>query len=324
VAPALDSPGGPREAALRLDPERPRQRVRLPVAPEPAPAGPPAARARAPLERCGPDDRFHDYILAEYAPVAPALGKLRALNLLVESFALAGVEREGLALVAAVRAGLGPYRTVWGIKRRHDRDELGWELYFYDFQRAHADLTIPRVSALLAPHLRVAGHEPRPLPWHMFSVEFGVEQLRARAPASLDIYIDMRAYKCEGDALHLENIYTFHDARAEIEEVLHRLRACVHFDPQRDALQRLMPPGLFNCHRICVANKRRSDALYFSRIPVAALRRFLADQRWPAPLQEHLRAHEDALGHLLWDVGLDFHARDGRATPSKSGVYASF
>lgn len=299
-----------------------RQRTRLPVAPAEAPA--PQRLAAAPLERCGPDDRFHDYVLAEYAAVAPALGRLRSLNLLVESFALAGVEREGLAVLTAVRAGLGPFRTVWGIKRHHDTGALGWELYFYDFQRVHADLSVARIAGLLAPHLRLAGEEPRPLPWHMFSVEFGAEQLRAGPAASLDLYIDMRSYKCEAGELRFENIYTFHEARPQIEEILHRLRACVHFDPQRDALQRLMPPQLFNCHKICVANKRHTDALYFSRITTSALARFLADHQWPEPLQTFARGHADELGHLLWDVGLDFQRRDDHATPVKSGIYGSF
>ena len=301
--------------------ERSRQRARLPVANA---ANPAPRRALAPLEACGPDDRFHDYILSEYEPIAPALGKLRSLNVLVESFAIAGVEREGLALLSAVRSGLGPFRTIWGIKRHHAHGGLGWELYFYDFQRAFADLSIARVASILAPHVRVIGREPRPLPWHMFSVELGAAGLLEGAPSAIDIYIDMRSYKCEGDALVFENVYTFHDARAEIEEVLHRLRSCIHFDPSQDALHRLMPPHLFNCKKICVANKRNADAMYFSRIPTPALSRFLRDHQWPDALQDFVRTREDLLGHLLWDVGIDFRAIDGRATTIKSGIYGSF
>ncbi|MRG94999.1 hypothetical protein [Polyangium spumosum] len=304
-----------------MSPERSRQRARLPVTNV---AGPAPRQSLAPLETCGPDDRFHDYILAEYEPIAPALGKLRSLNVLVESFAIAGVEREGLALLSAVRAGLGPFRTVWGIKRHHAHGELGWELYFYDFQRAHADLSIARVAAILAPHLRVTGREPRPLPWHMFSVELGPAGLLEGAPSAIDIYIDMRSYKCVADELVFENVYTFHDARAEIEEVLHRVRSCVHFDPSRDALHRLMPAHLFNCRKICVANKRHADAMYFSRIPTPALSRFLRDHQWPGALQDFVRTRDEALGHLLWDVGIDFRAIDGRATTIKSGIYGSF
>lgn len=304
-----------------MPPERTPKRTRLPVAPA---KGPSPRRALAPLETCGSDDRFHDYVLAEYEPVASFLGKLRSLNVLVESFAMAGVEAEGLALLSAVREGLGPFRTVWGIKHHHETNELGWELYFYDFQRAHADLSIERVSSLLAPHVRVSGREPRPLPWHMFSVEIGPSALKEGAASPIDIYIDMRSYKCDERGLAFENIYTFHDAKAEIEEILHRVRSCIHFDPSRDALHRLMPPHLFNCRKICVANKRRADAMYFSRIPTFALSRFLRDQAWPEGIREFVRTREDELGHLLWDVGIDFQAKDGEATVIKSGIYGSF
>ncbi len=287
-------------------------------------AEPPPRLAKSELERCTAQDRFHDYILSEYEPIAPAVGKLRSLNLLVESFALMGVESQGRAVIDALRTGLGPFRTVWGIKRHRDREELGWELYFYDFDRSHADLSIPHVTELLAPHVHVEGREPRSLPWHMFSVELGREQLLERAPAAVDIYFDMRSYKARGDQLVFENIYTFHDARAEIRDVLHRLRACVHFDARTDRVSRLMPPHLFDCWRICVANKRAADALYFSRIATPSLARFLGEQSWPAALTTWVRGREAELNHLQWCVGLDFRGVDGRATTVKSGVYGTF
>ena len=215
-------------------------------------------------------------------------------------------------------------RAVEDATAEAERAEAAAKEAAAEAERAHADLSIARISELLAPHLQLAGSEPRPLPWHMFSVEFGPQQLRAAATASLDIYIDMRSYKSEAGNLRFENIYTFHEARPQIEEILHRLRACVHFDPKHDALQKLMPPQLFNCHKICVANKRTSDALYFSRVTTSALSKFLADHRWPEPLQTFARDHADDLGHLLWDVGLDFQRRDDHATPIKSGLYGSF
>lgn len=284
---------------------------------------PSPAQATTTHERCEAGDRFFDYVLAEYEPAAPALGKLRSLAVLTESFALMGVEREGLAVVHAVRSALGPFRSVWGIKQRGP-GELGWELYFYDFQRAHADLSVARLVQTLAPHVEVNAREPRPLPWHMFSVELGAPQLKERAPAAVDLYVDMRSYKCVGDTLTFENVYTFHDARAQIDEVLHRLRACVHFDPRSDQVHHLMPPHLFDCRKICVANKRHADALYFSRISTAALARFLGDHRWPAPLRDFVATRPDELNHLRWDVGVDFRAIDGRATPVKTGLYGSF
>jgi len=77
--------------------------------------GEPAGRlARAPLARCGPGDRFHDYVLGEYAPLVPHEGKLRSVNLLIESFALLGVEAQGTALIERLLATLA----------RRDRTQL--------------------------------------------------------------------------------------------------------------------------------------------------------------------------------------------------------
>src|SRR5579883_1073033 len=217
--------------------------------------GPPYARlARAPLERCGPGDLFHDYILSPYDPLVDPAGKLRSLNLLIESFALLGVEDEGIAVMERLRRELGAFRTVWGIKQYHGAlVPHGWELYFYDFERAHADLSIDSIRGILEPVLRVDGVEPWPLPWHMFSVEFTAAKLREKASCALDVYIDMRSYKVTGADYAFENVYTFHDPRTEIDDVLHRVRSSVHFDPRRDNLARLITPALLQCGRLCVA-----------------------------------------------------------------------
>lgn len=301
--------------------ENTRSRAALPIASTQVPR--PRLATTLP-ETCGPDDRFHDYVLLEYEPVASAVDKLRSLNMLVESFAVGGVESEGVALMNAVRTELGPFRTVWGIKWHHARKELGWELYFYDFKREHEDISIPNLKRILAPHVKVSGNEPRPLPWHMFSIEMDRPQLRGETASALDIYVDMRSYKCAGDEAVFENVYTFHHARSEIDDILHRIRSCMHFDPARDRLERLMPPHLFNCRKICVANKRQTDSLYFSRVTTRALMRFLVDHGWPEQLHGFVADREEKLNHLLWDVGVDFRAESGVATPVKTGIYGSF
>src|SRR4051812_2667466 len=95
----------------------------------PTPA-PEASADAAGGELCPPADPFFDYPLLPYTPRRPAAGKLRSVRLLLESFDLLGVGEEGRRLVAAVSSGLGPFRTVWGIKHGED-GELSWELYFY-------------------------------------------------------------------------------------------------------------------------------------------------------------------------------------------------
>jgi hypothetical protein len=284
-----------------------------------------ARRARSPLERATDRDELHDYILHAYTPLAPPEGKLRSINVLVESFALRDLEEEGLHVVRLLRDGLGPFRTVFGIKRDHGSGALFWELYFYDFERTHADLSIARLGEILHPAVRVDAREPWPLPWHMISVEIGPDHLKSRAPARLNVYIDMRSYELSGTRFTLENVYTFHDPRRDIDAILHRLRSSVHFDPERDGIASLMPPSLRRCGRVCVANKRGADAVYFSRITTPALGGFLAAQGWPAEIQALVRARAPELDHLLWDVGIDFHRDEGGALRiRKTGLYGTF
>jgi hypothetical protein len=282
-------------------------------------------REEAILERCTAGDRFHDYVLSEYVPRVPHEGKLRSVNLLYAGLAAMGVEREGRALVEAVRGGLGPFATVWGVKlAAGDGAPRGFELYFYDFDRARADLSIDRVRSLLASSVQVDARERRELPWHMFSVELDAEALRTRGRVPVHVYLDMRSYELRGDELTFENIYTFHDPRADVDEVLHRLRASAHVDTAREPLGRLLPPHLWRCGRVCVANKRSCDALYFSRVPTRALARFLEDHAWPASLRTLVDRNAGDFDHLLWDVGVDFRAGDGGAQVVRSAVYGSF
>ncbi len=277
----------------------------------------------APLERCDSDERLYDYVLHRYEPPQPVAGKLRSVNLLMESFALAGVEAEGRAIMERLAGGLGRGRTVWGIKQRRG-ELLGWELYFYDYERHRADLSVAHLRELLTPWVTVDAFEPRALPWHMFSIEFSPSTLRNRAAVAAQIYVDMRSYELRGSALSLQNIYTFHDPKSGIEEVLHRLGSSLHFDARRHQLAQLLPPGLRRCHRVCVANKRNADALYSSRITTSALAAFCKEHQWPAALTGFVTAHAAELDHLLWDVGLDFVSRSGELVVEKTGLYGHY
>lgn len=302
----------------------------LPVHHAPAadtPAGGPPRRARlarSPLEIAAPSDLFHDYVLGRYEPLTPHAGKLRSLNLLLESFALLGVETEGAELVRRIREGLGPFRTVWGIKRHHATGAIGWELYFYDFERAHDDLSIERIKSLVAPVVKVSASEPWPLPWHMFSVEIAPAHLLGGEETAAHVYVDMRCYELLGDRLTFENIYTFHDPRTEIDDILQRLRSSVRFSEAKDRLADLIPPHLFRCNRICVANKQRTDAIYFSRIPTGALSQVLTEHAWPEALSGFIADNAPDLDHLLWDAGVDFGREGGELRVYKTGVYGSF
>jgi len=279
-----------------------------------------------------PGDQLCDYTLVPYDPVRPAAGKLRSINALFESFAIAGVEDEGSHLVDLLRQKLGPFRTVFGIKFHAPDQVMGWELYFYDPLREHADLSIERVSEILAPALVIDARPPRPLPWHMFSVEFDVASFKSRAPAPVDVYISTnprakgtdRSYKIRGAEMVFENVYSFHRPELEIDEILYRIRYGVHFSRQEHLLSALIPPELFRCGHICVANKRRADALYFSRITHDQLRFAMRHLGWQGPLVDFLASHASSLDHLLWDIGFDYVSEGGALRFLKGSFYGSF
>jgi hypothetical protein len=85
------------------------------------------------LEWTAPSDKYRDYCLWDYAPVAPTEGKLRQASLLWHSFAALAAPRRLRDMVEAVRRALGPFATVWGVKRIGE--SFSWELYFYDYDR---------------------------------------------------------------------------------------------------------------------------------------------------------------------------------------------
>ncbi|MCA9676100.1 MAG: hypothetical protein KC464_13760, partial [Myxococcales bacterium] len=258
-------------------------------------------------------------------------GGLRAVNVLYASFALAGVEDAGVALVDALRAQLGPGRTVWGVK--HVAGVLSWELYVYDPGGARAEARPRAVLDALAPRLTVATPLPAtPVPHHMFSVEVSRAALVGDAAAALTYYVHgdggpgaSRSYALGADGLRLANLYTFHDPRADVRAVIDRLRSSVHLGAPPQGVAAVLWPSLRRCRRICVANKPAADGVYFSGVDTDQLVAFVDAHGWPAPLRDAIDGRRHRYGHLAWDVGFDFDLPPGATTPrlGKSAIYAT-
>jgi hypothetical protein len=299
---------------------------------EPVPHAPEQPRiATRPLEPSDPADRYVDYVLAPYVPPTNAEGKLRAVNLLYESFAFMGVEAQGVALVDALRDGLGQGATVFGIK--HVGGKLTWELYFYNPARDRPGVNPEGIAELLSSIFEIAPKWPRRFAWHMFSIDFDAQSLLRRKVEQVHVYVNgseqpgaSRSYCLSSGGLVLENLYTFHDPRLGIDDLLDRLRASVHIDTERGHLAHVLWPELFRCRRICVANKPRADGMYFSGLTVDQALFMLRVQTWPTPILELLTSRKDRLDHVLWDAGFDFQLEAGATSPtiSKSALYANF
>jgi hypothetical protein len=277
----------------------------------------------ASADRCQADDPFFDYLLLPYTPLRPAAGKLRAVSLLRESFALMGVAAEGDRLVAALHRHLGPFRTVWGIKAGSESAQLDWELYFYRRDTGRGEPAFDGVLNALEPCLRVAERPPLPDRWELWSLEFDAAALAAGHGGTVDVYLGMRAYRARGQSLELKNLYTFEDAGMRLERVLERLLIAVHAPRDGEEIARLLPPALLaGCPRVCVANKRLADGLYFSGLRLEQLRAFVAAHGWPPAIGEWLDQRADLLDHLLWDVGFDFRRVGPHLHVQRSGVFS--
>lgn len=324
--------------------------------PPPPPAAPAPRLAAAPEEPADPDQVLRDYVLAPYPPLAPITGGLAAVNLLVESFAVAGVEAAGAAVLGRLRAQLGAGRVVWGVKlnprglsaeppaipaapgsslpprREPGRGPaLSWELYVYDPGGERPETRPTAVLATLADLLAVPALPAAPVPHHMWSLELDAATLTTGAGARLTYYTSgadtpgaSRSYALVDGRLALANLYTFHDPRREPHAIVARLAASVHLAGAPRGAAAVIAPGLQRCRRLCVANKRHADGLYFAGVDTDRTVQFLLRHDWPAPLTALLDARRAAFAHLAWDLAVDVHAGpDGAPVLTRTAIHAT-
>jgi len=277
------------------------------------------------------DDPALNYCLWSYAPVAPAEDKFRSINLLLQSFDCAEMGEGACAIVDAIRDGIGPFRTVFGVKLIGDR--LGWEFYFYDYARRDRVVSMTRVLDAIRPLAGCAIQPNENLPYFMFSLD--LDDALAQGVRDIDVihmYIGNPgssvssgiAYAVGRDGSRLENFYFFFDARTQLREVARKVASSAWFDETALPLDCVLVPELRACRTICVANKQTHDCIYFSGVDVGQLLWFLDRLGYPAPIVAFVRENRSRLDHLLFDVGFDYRVEDGRLVVLKSGYYGVF
>jgi hypothetical protein len=289
-------------------------------------------KGRERFEYATAQDPALNYCLWEYRPPAAAEDKFRSINLLLQSFELAGVGERSYALVDVVRDAIGPFRTVFGIKLHAGR--LFWEFYFYDYGRTAREVTISRVVDALAPFARCRVQPNERLPYFMFSID--VDDALAQGARELDVvhmYVGnpgstvssgiAYALDAEGGAT-LENFYFFFDAASQREQAAAKIASSAYFDPQRMRMEQVLIPELADCETICVANKRTHDCVYFSGVTVEQLAWFLERFDYPEPIRRFVNEERAMLDHLLFDVGIDYRLERAGLAYLKSGYYGVF
>jgi hypothetical protein len=276
-------------------------------------------------------DRYFNYCLWPYQPVAATEDKFRGINILYQSFEFAGLSPRAYAFVEAIRDAIGPFQTVFGIKQVEGR--MGWEFYFYDYGRRERKVSISRVLEAIRPFCRCDVVPNENLPYFMFSIDVDDDLVTGRR--ALDVvhmYVGNPgssvssgiAYALRADSSTLENFYFFFDAKTQLLQAADKVCCSAYVDTTRLHFDRILRPELRECRTICVANKRQNDCVYFSEINLDQLLYFLTALSYPPAIVAFFRQNRGSLDHLLYDVGLDYAVDGADVRILKSGYYNVF
>lgn len=276
-------------------------------------------------------DPYRNYCLWQYAPVAPAADKFRAVNLLYHSFEVAGIDRRAFDFVEAIRDGIGMFQTVWGTKLIDGR--LAWEFYFYDYARRDREVSITKVAESIAEFAGCPVPINENLNYFMFSIDVDEDLVTGARPLDVvHMYVGNPGsnvssgicYALTPEERRLENLYYFFDAKTMLQQAADKIGDSAWVDETRMPMERLLWPELVDCQTICIANKQRNDTVYFAGVNVDQLLLFFDRIGYPDKIVDFVRTHHDDLDHLLYDVGYDYRARGDEVEIIKSGYYGTF
>ena len=288
----------------------------------------------------GIEDRFEyatnqdptlNYCLWPYQAPAPAEDKFRSVNLLFHTFACADIDPRAFALVDAIRDGIGPFKTVFGVKMAAGR--LGWEFYFYDYKRRQRTVSMSHVLRAIRDYMPTRIQPNENLPYFMFSLDLSNALVTGAVPLdTIHMYVGNPgsqvssgiAYAVREGSITLENFYFFFDARTQLAAVAGKIASAAVFDSTVAPVEAVLRAELRDCQTICLANKHSHDCIYFSGVDVDQLLWFLEWLHYPPAVTAFVRANRPNLDHLLFDVGFDYRMEDGRLHIIKSGYYGVF
>ena len=280
------------------------------------------------LERTSAQDRYADYCLWDYPPLVPPAGKLRCSNLLWSAIDATGDGAHLKAACLALRERLGPFRTVFGVKKIAGR--LSFEFYFYDYARLERDVSITKVLKLLAPFVNCPLTYSERRPYFMFSIDLDEDVTSGRRTLDvINVYVGNPGssvssgicYELSPSGLRLANFYFFFDAKKEMDDIVAKVSCSAHHDLRGLPVSAILRPELLDCGVIVVANKKFNDGVYFSRIKIGQLVDFLEREQFPADLVGFAKQHRNELDHMLYDVGIDYVVEGQTVKVLKTAFY---
>ena len=278
-----------------------------------------------------PGDRYFDYCLWPYVPRKPVQGKLRASNLLFHSFEHAQIGPNAFETVALIQKRFGQTGSIWGVK--HIEDRIGWEFYFYDYQRRERELSVSALQEAISPIVPSTLRISETHPYFMFSVDIDDALLSGeRQLEDVHLYVGNPgsvvssgiAYQVTNEQSRLENFYFFFDAQSDLHGVADKISSSIHFDDTQQDINSVLRPELRDCRTICIANKATCDTVYFSGVDVNQLIFALTWLQFPQGIRAFIEENRNSLDHLRFDVGFDYTTKDGAIEIIKSGYYGVF
>ncbi|MDH3536238.1 MAG: hypothetical protein OER87_10865 [Gammaproteobacteria bacterium] len=283
------------------------------------------------LEYTTAGEKFLDFCLWEYTPIAPFESKLRPVSLLFHSFDFTGIDVRAFELVEAIRDRFGASNTVWGVKKLGN--DIAWEFYFYDYRIRERERSVAKFVDIVRPFADCEVPVNEDTPYFMFSVD--VDEGLVTGSSNLDeihIYIGNTgstvssgiAYSVKTEGIRLENFYFFFNAKEQMEQIVSKAACSAYFQDTQNDVSQILWPELRDCSVIVVANKQNNDSIYFSRINVDQLIFFLRRMDYPDEICRFVEAHRAELDHLLFDVGFDYRMEGNDVDILKSGYYGIF
>ncbi len=109
-----------------------------------------------------------------------------------------------------------------------------------------------------------------------------------------------------------------------LDEVYGKVACSAHIDIARIAIDDVVRPEFRDCRTICIANKQKSDCIYFAGIKVDQFILFLKQLNYPEKTITFVEENRSVLDHLEYDVGFDYRMEGSDLVILKSGYYGIF
>jgi len=277
-------------------------------------------------------NKYFDYAHFEYIPAIHPHKKMQSCELLFNSFDYVG-EKSRISLlkklIYKLKKGIGINNTVWGVK--YESGNFGWEFYFYNHD--NPELRMKKVIKIIKPIFQVSielNHDIEKIPYFMFSIDFDQNSLNNITVKDINIYV-LGGSRCDGisylfkkNKLILGNHYNFFYPNKDMKSLIRKICVSPFVNISNPPLHKILLPNLINCFKICIANKRNSDCIYFARVNLNQFLYFLRKFNYPINLIEFIEKNRDRLNHLLYDVEFDYKQEKDKLKIVKSGYYGIF